>query len=99
MKSHLSKQNVLQETTVDELSKQDTIPDVKYQDITYHMDNSDKTVSCKEHAQIDFLKAMNEMKNLDWKYANNYITFFNEKQKNVFSFFGKTKIGGMLKFQ
>ena len=75
MKSYLSKQNVLQKTIVDELSKQDTIPDVKYQDITYHMDNSDKTVSWQEHSQIDFLKAMNEMKNLDLKYDNNYITF------------------------
>jgi len=89
LKSHLSKQNVFQETTVDESSKQDTIPDVKYQDITYHMDNSDKTISWKEHAQIDFLKAMNEMKNLDWKYDNNYITFVNEKTKECVQFLRK----------
>ena len=80
---------VIQNTTIDELTKQEVEPDVKYQDITYHMDNSDKTIHRKEHAQIDFLKAMSEMKNLDWKYDNNYITFFNEKTKECVQFLRK----------
>ena len=74
-----------------ELSKQDTISDVKYQDITYHMDNRDKTVDSEEHAQIDFLKAMNEMENLDWNYENNYITFVNNKTEECVQFLRKSK--------
>jgi hypothetical protein len=85
------KQKLLQDVDVSELSKQDTISDVKFQDITYHMDNSDKTISHKEHAQIDFLKAMNEMKNLDWNYENNYITFVNEKTKECVQFLRKSE--------
>ncbi len=74
-----------------ELSKQDTISDVKYQDITYHMDNRDKTVYGKEHAQIDFLNAMNELENLDWNYENNYITFVNNKTEECVQFLRKSK--------
>jgi hypothetical protein len=84
-------QKLIQEIDNVELSKQDTVSDVKFQNITYHMDNSDKTISWKEHAQIDFLKAMNEMKNLDWNYDNNYITFVNNKTNECVQFGRKSE--------
>ena len=84
-------QILIQKINSSELSRQDIISDVKYQDITYHMDNRDKTVYIKEHAQIDFLKAMNEMENLDWNYENNYITFVNNKTKECVQFLRKSK--------
>ena len=86
MKSHLSKQNILQETTISELIKQDTDADVKYQDIIYHMDNTNKTVCSKDQTHIDFFKAMYEMKNLDWKYENNYIAFDNKRTNEYVQF-------------
>ncbi len=86
MKSHLSKQNVLQKTTVDELTKQDTIPDVKYQDITYYMNSKDKTIDSQEHIHIDFLKAMSEMSDLDWNYENNHIGFVDNRTNETIQF-------------
>jgi len=77
--SHSSKQNILQQTTISEFTKQDTEADVKYQDIIYHMDNTNKTVCSKDQIRIDFFKAMSEMKNLDWEYENNYIAFDNKR--------------------
>ncbi len=79
MTSHSSKQNILQQTTISEFTKQDTEADVKYQDIIYHMDNTNKTVCSKDQIHIDFFKAMSEMKNLDWEYENNYIAFDNKR--------------------
>ena len=86
MKPHSSKQNILQETTISELTKQDTEADVKYQDIIYHMDNTNKTVCSKDQIHIDFFKAMSEMKNLDWEYENNYIAFDNKKTNEYVQF-------------
>ncbi len=83
--------NQIQVVGYDELLKQDTISDVKFQDITYHMDNSNKSVDWEEHTQIDFIKAMNEMKNLDWNYENNYITFVNNKTKECVQFLRKSE--------
>ena len=93
MNIHLNSPNqiLIQKIKSSELSRQDIISDVKYQDITYHMDNRDKTVYSKEHAQIDFLKAMNEMENLDWNYENNYITFVNNKTEECVQFLRKSK--------
>jgi len=91
MNSSKISSNQIQVVDYDELLKQDTVVDVKHQDITYHMDNSDKTINHKDHAQIDFLKAMNEMKNLDWNYSNNYITFVNNKTKECVQFLRKSE--------
>lgn len=93
MNLHLNNPNpiLIQGIESSELFRQDTISDVKYQDITYHMDNTDKTIHSKENAQIDFLKAMNEMENLDWKYENNYITFVNNKTRECVQFLRKDK--------
>ena len=84
---HLSShQTVLQDIENNELTKQEREPDVKYQDIIYHMDNKDKTVCSKDHIHIDFLKAMSEMKKLDWKYENNYIAFDNKRTNEYVQF-------------
>ena len=82
----LSKQINISNMTPVELIKQDTIPDVKYQDIIYHMDNPDKTVHSKDQIHIDFFKATSEMKNLDWNYDWNYITFDNKKTNECVQF-------------
>ena len=61
----------------DELSFQDVITDVKYQDIIYYMNNKIKKVSQKQHVQIDFLKAVSEMNSIDYNYNMNFIGFDN----------------------
>ena len=79
-------QIAVQSIVNDELSKQDTIPDVKYQDITYYMHSKDKTVDSRKHIHIDFLKAMSEMNDLDWKYEKNYIGFYNKRTDETVQF-------------
>lgn len=91
MNPHLRSNQTIQQVIESELERCDVLSDVKYQDITYHMDNRGKTVHRKENAQIDFLKAMNEMKNLDWNYGNNYITFDNNKTRECVQFIRKDK--------
>jgi hypothetical protein len=70
-------QNQIQEMNYHELSKQETIVDVKYQNIIYYMDNKTKKVSQKQKTQIDFVKATSEMGELDWNYEENFIGFDN----------------------
>ncbi len=79
-------QITLQDTDSEELSKQDTVPDVKYQDIVYYMHDIDKTVESKEKIHVDFLKAMHEMECLDWKYTKNFIGFTNERTNECVQF-------------
>ena len=87
MKDHISSNQIVrQDTSTDEITGQETESDVKYQDIIYHMNNANKTVCSKDHIHIDFLKAMSEMKNLDWEYKNNYIGFDNKKTKEYVQF-------------
>ena len=81
-----SKQIIIQSILSDELTRQDTTPDVKYQDIIYYMHNLDKTVESKNEIHIDFLKAMSEMNDLDWKYEKNYIGFVNQRTKQTLQF-------------
>ena len=70
-------QNQIQEMNYHEISKQETVADVKYQNIIYYMDNKIKKVSQKQKAQIDFVKATSEMGELDWNYEENFIGFDN----------------------
>ena len=70
-------QNQIQEMNCYELSKQETVADVKYQNIIYYMDNKTKTVSQKQNTQVDFIKAVSEMSELDWNYEENFIGFDN----------------------
>ena len=77
---------VIQNIESDELTKQEIEPDVKYQDIIYHMDNPNKTVCSEDHIHIDFLKAMSEMGSLDWKFEKNYIGFYNKRTDETIQF-------------
>ena len=79
-------QTVVQNTTTDELTKQEIEPGVKYQDITYYMYDKSKTVDSKDHIHIDFLKAMSEMYSLDWKFEKNYIGFANKRTEETVQF-------------
>ena len=53
-------QNQIQEMNYHEISKQETVADVKYQNIIYYMDNKIKKVSQKQNTQVDFIKATSE---------------------------------------
>jgi len=79
-------QIVLQDTITDESTKQDTVPDVKYQDIIYYMHNIGKTVKSKDQIHIDFFKAMSEMEKLDWTFSPNYIGFENKRKNEMVQF-------------
>jgi len=81
-----SKQIIRQDTVTDELTKQEIEPDVKYQDIVYYMNNGNKVVESKDNIHIDFLKAMSEMDNIDWKYEMNYIGFANQRTEECTQF-------------
>jgi hypothetical protein len=73
----LTKQIIIQEV-LDKISKkQESVVDVKFQNIIYYMNNNVKKVSQKQNMQIDFIKAVNEMNELDWNYENNFIGFDN----------------------
>ena len=76
-------QNQIQDNNIDELSKQKTISDVKYQNITYYMHDRTRTVTGKS---IDFLSATSEMLLLDWDYSPNYIGFTNNKTNENIQF-------------
>ena len=88
MSPHINTQNqiLIQEIVSDELTKQNTISDVKYQNITYYMQNPTKVVKSKDNISIDFLKATSEMNDLDWNYERNYIGFTNNKKSECVQF-------------
>jgi len=65
---------------------QDTISDVKFQDIIYYKYDKDNVVDSKDHIHIDFLKAMSEMEKLDWTLSKNYIGFENCKTDQLVQF-------------
>lgn len=88
MNLHLKNTNqiYIPEIKSDRLSSQDTESDVKYQDITYYMQNPNKVVKSKDNIPIDFLKATSEMNDLDWNYKSNYIGFTNNKKLECVQF-------------
>jgi hypothetical protein len=71
------KQITIQEL-LDKISeKQESVVNVKFQNIIYYMNNNVKKISQKQNVQIDFIKAVNEMNELDWNYEENFIGFDN----------------------
>ena len=70
-------QKQIQKVNYHESTKQETIADVKYQNIIYYMDNKFKTVSQEQNMQIDFVKAASEMSRLNCNYIKNFIGFDN----------------------
>ena len=83
------KQFVLQEMDNDEQVNQDTIVDVKFQHIIYYLQNPGRFVDSKKNIPVDFIKAMNEMKNLDYNYEDNFIGFENKKTNECVQFIRK----------
>ena len=69
-----------------ELQKTYTVSDVKYQDITYYIYDSTKSVESKDRVSIDFLKAVNEMEDLDYRFERNFIGFENNKTDECVQF-------------
>lgn len=83
---------VLNQTTVyatHETTNQNSMSDVKYQDITYYMHSREKTIQSNDHIHIDFFKALYEMNNLDWNYEKNYIGFENNRTNECVQFIRK----------
>jgi hypothetical protein len=68
-----------------ELYKQETETDVKYQNITYYKQNGNELVSTDDHIKIDFLKAVSEMEKQNWK-LENYIGFDNKNTRENVQF-------------
>lgn len=79
----------IQKPAYSELTNQNTISDIKYQDIHYYMHSKEKTVDSKDRIHIDFFKALSEMNNLDWKYEKNYIGFVNNRTNECVQFVRK----------
>ena len=84
-KSSLSNKIIFQDPVTDELTSQDTISDIKYQDITYYMHNINKVIESKDQIHIDFLKALSEMNSLDWMF-DNWIGFKNQITNETLQF-------------
>ena len=81
-----SNQIIIQNLASDGLTKQETVTDVKYQNIVYYMHNPDNTVLSEDQIHIDFLKAMSEMNNLDYTFERNYIGFTNQRTNECVQF-------------
>ena len=65
--------------------EQKEIQGIKYQDITYFKQNGNEIVHNEKLVHIDFIKAMSEMENLNWKLFN-YIGFRNHKTNDFVQF-------------
>ncbi len=93
MNPHLTSSQTVLQVIDDELQRTSTVSDVKYQDITYYMQNPNKVIDSKKNIPIDFLKATSEMSDLDWNYEWNYIGFANNKKNECIQFIrqGETK--------
>ncbi len=65
--------------------KQKEIQGIKYQDITYFKQNGNEIVDSEPLIHIDFIKAMSEMENLNWKLFN-HIGFTNHKTNDFVQF-------------
>lgn len=79
----------IQKPTYYEITNQNTISDIKYQDIHYYMHSREKIIESDDHIHIDFFKALSEMKDLDWSYEKNYIGFFNNRTNECVQFVRK----------
>ena len=87
----LTKQIIIQEI-LDKISeKQESITDVKFQNIIYFMNNIGKTVNSKSNIPIDFLTAMSEMESLDYTSNDHFIGFVNKKTNECLQFKRRTK--------
>ena len=67
--------------------KLETITDIKFQNIIYYYWDGKKLVKQNQHVQIDFLGAVNEMDNLDYRFECNFIGFQNCSTGQYLSYF------------
>lgn len=59
--------------------KQEEIEKIKFQNIKYYKDNGvDPSIDPHNAVLIDFFKAKNEIKKVDWNYKTNFIGFSND---------------------
>lgn len=86
LQSTLSNQISIQENISNKLTKQDTISDIRYQDITYYKKDRHECISPLDEIQIDFVKAVSEMEKLDWTFEDNRIVFTNKRTNETIMF-------------
>jgi len=72
------------------LQEQKEIIDIKFQNITYYKTNGSINIGYDKWVSIDFLKAMSEMKKLDWSKFN-HIGFVNHRTNENVQFIRKRK--------
>jgi len=70
--------------------EQKEIQGIKYQDITYYKQNGNDIVIYEDLIHVDFMKAMSEMENLNWKLFN-HIGFINQKTDDLVQFIRQRK--------
>jgi len=70
--------------------EQKEIQGIKYQDITYYKQNGNDIVIYEDLIHVDFMKAMSEMKNLDWNLSN-HIGFINQKTDDLVQYIRQGK--------
>jgi hypothetical protein len=70
----------------DRFTNLDTLSDVTFQDIIYYSWDGKKEIKSDNNVNIDFIGAMNEMKNLDHTFDKNFIGFKNNKNKDLVQF-------------
>ena len=58
-------------------TKQDEDVKIKYQNIRYFKDNGFEQIHAKNSELIDYFKAKNEIKKIDWTHKSNFIGFEN----------------------
>lgn len=69
-----------------ESQRVETLTDVKFQNIIYYYWDGKKDVNSDSNTKIDFLGAMNEMKNIDYTFDKNFIGFNNLKNNDLVQF-------------
>lgn len=82
------KDNVLEMRELQELKSDISDND---QDITYYKDDGQVAINPQENVPINFLKAMNEMEKLDWRYEYNFVGFENHKNGGIVQFIRQGK--------
>ncbi len=73
------------ETAEINFQEEKEIQGIKYQDITYFKQNGNEIINYEPLIHIDFIKAMSEMENLNWKLFN-HIGFTNHKTNDFVQF-------------
>tara|TARA_Y100000590_G_C15744769_1_gene1021546 strand:- start:7294 stop:7770 length:477 start_codon:yes stop_codon:yes gene_type:complete len=77
--SRINHLQLLHKFKPEEIPKQEEIEKIKFQNIKYYKDNGvDPSIDPHNAVLIDFFKAKNEIKKVDWNYKTNFIGFSND---------------------